>query len=159
MLDRCFLVLRNKLKNGKELLVINTHNSAYDDGALKEMQMKHLKKFITKEYNKGNFIIVGGDWNQFPPDITTHPANKQKFNLDKTTTIAKDYMAKGWTWAYDSNVATNRSLDKPLYEQSDKTIIDFYLLSPNIEMLDIKTQDMKFKYSDHQPVYLHARLK
>ena len=39
MLDRCFLVKRFPVSNGRELLVINTHNSAYDDGSLRKAQI------------------------------------------------------------------------------------------------------------------------
>ena len=53
MLDRCFLVNRYNVTNDKELLIINTHNSAYDDGGLKKQQMDYLKKFIKAEYKKG----------------------------------------------------------------------------------------------------------
>jgi hypothetical protein len=48
-LDRCFMVLRFPYGNN-ELLVINTHNSAYDDGSLKAEQMEYLKAFISEEY-------------------------------------------------------------------------------------------------------------
>ena len=51
-LDRCFLVNRYTLKNEKELLVINTHNSAYDDGSLRDEQLKFLKDFIQAEYKR-----------------------------------------------------------------------------------------------------------
>jgi hypothetical protein len=43
MLDRCFLVNRYILNNNKELVIINTHNSAYDDGSLRKMQMEYLR--------------------------------------------------------------------------------------------------------------------
>ena len=69
MLDRCFLVSRFKVEGGKELLVINTHNSAYDDGSLRAQQMDYLKDFILTEYENGNYILVGGDWNQSPYDF------------------------------------------------------------------------------------------
>ncbi|RLC30560.1 MAG: endonuclease/exonuclease/phosphatase family protein, partial [Deltaproteobacteria bacterium] len=70
MLDRCFLVNRYAVSDGKELLVINTHNSAYDDGSLRKGQMDYLKAFLTDEYSRGNYIIVGGDWNQCAPGFS-----------------------------------------------------------------------------------------
>ncbi len=66
MLDRCFLVSRYRLSNQKELLIINTHNSAYDDGSLRTQQMSYLRDYLLSEYEKGNYVIVGGDWNQTP---------------------------------------------------------------------------------------------
>src|SRR3712207_7070413 len=44
---------------------INTHCSAYDKGGkMKLEQMKYLSQFIDSEYKKGNYVLVGGDWNQ-----------------------------------------------------------------------------------------------
>ena len=65
-LDRCFMVQRMPY-NDVELVVINTHNSAYDDGSLKAAEMDYLKDFLLSEEEKGNYIIVGGDWNQHAP--------------------------------------------------------------------------------------------
>ena len=56
-LDRCFMVQRFYTSNGKELLIINTHNSAYDDGTLRTQQMKLLRGFLIEEYKKGNYIL------------------------------------------------------------------------------------------------------
>ena len=49
MLDRCFLVNRYPTPDGKELLVINSHNSAFDDGSLKAQEMNYLKEFLLNE--------------------------------------------------------------------------------------------------------------
>lgn len=51
-LDRCFLVMRFPYRD-RELLVINTHNSAYDDGSLKAGQMEYLKKIHYRRIRKG----------------------------------------------------------------------------------------------------------
>ena len=50
----------------------------------------------------------------------------------------------------------------PLNVQKGKTfttLIDFYLVSPNVEILEVKTIDLDFKYSDHQPISLKVKLK
>ena len=78
MLNRCFMVSEVILKNEKKLFVINTHNSAYDDGSMKRKEMSFLKKFLNAEYKKGNYLIVGGDWNQFPPGIEKY---SERFDL------------------------------------------------------------------------------
>jgi len=159
MLDRCFLVERHPVLSGKELVVINTHNSAYDDGSLREQQMNYMKDFLLEEYNKGNYVIVGGDWNQSPhgftPELPSH-----LFDTINLTYVEKDYPRPDWNWAFDSAQPTNRRVATP-YEQSTSltTIIDYFLLSPNINIEKVETMDVDFRYSDHQPVLLHARLK
>ncbi|MDX9696616.1 MAG: hypothetical protein RBT49_12560 [Bacteroidales bacterium] len=160
-LDRCFLVMRFPTTNGKELLIINTHNSAYDDGSLKKQEMDYLKTFLLEEYAKGNYIFVGGDWNQNPPEmdqkILAKKASVKRFVLNP---IAKDFVPSDWTWAFDSDVPSNRYLDKPYNkEKSTKVTIDFFLLSPNIEKTACNVIDQDFKYSDHQPVICVVKLK
>jgi endonuclease/exonuclease/phosphatase family metal-dependent hydrolase len=159
MLDRCFLENRYKLENGKELLIINTHNSAYDDGTLRSQQKAYLKKYLEAEEEKGNYIIVGGDWNECPPEFV--PAfDNHLFDTLELYYIDKDYMPQGWNWSYDKTEPTNRRVIIP-YEKgkSAVTLIDFYLSSPNIEVFQTKTIPTGFENSDHQPVLIQFGLK
>ncbi|OFX83652.1 MAG: hypothetical protein A2W99_15500 [Bacteroidetes bacterium GWF2_33_16] len=160
-LDRCFLVMRFPTANGRDFLVINTHNSAYDDGSLKKQEMEYLKEFLLNEYNKGNYIIVGGDWNQNPPELDQKiygkKATAKRFILNP---IPSDYLPNGWTWIYDPDIPTNRYLNMPYNkDESIKVTIDFFLISPNIEMLQVNAIDLDFKNSDHQPLLCVVKLK
>lgn len=144
-LDRCFMVQRMPY-NDVELVVINTHNSAYDDGSLKAAEMDYLKDFLKKEEQKGNYIIVGGDWNQHAPG----QGDRQ---------VPNDYL-EGWTWAFDTSFPTNRNLEKAYVAGETETqIIDFFLCSPNVEALEVNVVNLDFEFSDHQPVILTAKLK
>lgn len=63
-LDRAFSVSRMKLSNNKELVIGNSHMSAYDEGGkIRAKQLTFLKEFLTEEANKGNYVILGGDFN------------------------------------------------------------------------------------------------
>jgi endonuclease/exonuclease/phosphatase family metal-dependent hydrolase len=159
MLDRCFIVSRYILNQGKNLVVINTHNSAYDQGQLKEKEMLYLKEFLINEYNKGNFVIAGGDWNQYPPGTESLTGNENLYDLEGTSTISSDFMPRGWKWIYDAEKPTNRSLKRPYNKKTKTKVIDFYLASPNIVSLKVKTIDLDFRNSDHQPVFLRMKLK
>jgi endonuclease/exonuclease/phosphatase family metal-dependent hydrolase len=95
MLDRCFLVMRFEMSKGKQLLVINTHNEAYDDGSIRDQQMAYLKEFMIAEYAKGNYILVGGDWNQCPPGFI--PAfSGEVFDTVDYKGIEPDYLPPDW---------------------------------------------------------------
>ena len=159
-LDRCMLETRVPLENGKELIVINSHNSAYDGGVLKPQEMAYLKEHLLKEYDKGNYVIVGADWNQCPPGFaydTFSKASAEDYHQDN---IAKDYMPEGWQWAFDETVPTNRKLStKYVKGETFTTLIDFYLISPNLDLIDVQGVDLDFAYSDHQPVRLKIQLK
>ena len=144
-LDRCFIVQRMPY-NDVELVVINTHNSAYDDGSLKAAEMDYLKEFLKAEEDKGNYIVVGGDWNQHAPG----EGDRQ---------VPNDYM-DGWNWVFDTSFPTNRNLEKAYAAGETKTqIIDFFLCSPNVEAQSVNVINLDFKFSDHQPVILTAKLK
>jgi endonuclease/exonuclease/phosphatase family metal-dependent hydrolase len=158
MLDRCFLVNRFGTDNGNELVVVNTHNSAYDDGSLRTLQMSFLKTFLLDEYEKGNYVIVGGDWNQTPhgftPELPSHI-----FDTINLTYVEEEYPAPDWTWAFDPLLPTNRRVSTP-YDQNTSltTVIDYFLLSPNVQIEEVMTIDLDFEYSDHQPVRIKVRL-
>ncbi len=159
-LDRCFLVNRFATQNGKELIVINTHNSAYDKGGvLKAQQMAYLKEYVLKEYEKGNYIVVGGDWNQCPPNFQFDKFAPGKGEGYETQSIAADYLPADWLWVYDPVMPTNRKLTE-VYKKGETftTLIDFFLISPNLKIQKVKTINQDFKYSDHQPVYVELGL-
>lgn len=158
MLDRCFLVSRFSLSDDRELVLINTHNSAYDDGTLRKTQMEYLKEYIQSEFAAGNYVLAGGDWNQCPPLFKPHFAD-QPFDTVDLNFINKDYLPESWKWVYDSLTPGNRRLsDKYLRGKTLTTVIDFYLLSPNIRTESIRTIDLGFKNSDHQPVLATFKL-
>ncbi|MDR0755115.1 MAG: hypothetical protein LBF04_06985 [Prevotellaceae bacterium] len=154
--DRCFTVARYNLKNSKQLLIVNTHNSAFDSGEQRSEEIRFLKKIITAEYDMGNYIIVGGDWNQIPPSCIDDAKATQYF---VATPIPSDLFSDEWQW-FVGDIPTNRYLDKPYTaEHSLTTTVDFFLASPNVECINIKVIDLQFANSDHNPVKAQFRLK
>ncbi len=159
MLKRCYMELRYPLANGKDLVVINQHLSAYDDGTVKQRQLDTLKVKLLAEYKKGNYVIVGGDWNTYPPGYTSHLKQKGKDGIVEKT-MDLNYPEQGWKYIYDPSLGTNRKLYEPYIKgRTDEVIIDYFLLSPNIDAIAVKGIDLGFENSDHQPVYLKIVLK
>ncbi|MCX6334477.1 MAG: hypothetical protein NT092_09250 [Bacteroidia bacterium] len=169
MLDRCFMVNRYPLRNGKELLVINTHNEAFDPGEIRKAQMTYLKKFLLAEYARGNYIITGGDWNQTPPDFKPEFSGN-KVNSDQMA-MDSDYLPSEWKWVYDSKTPSNKWVYdsktpsnrtvKAAYNSATTTttVIDLFLLSPNISVISAECIKLNFENSDHNPVRIKVRLK
>ena len=156
MLNRCFLVNRYPINTNKQLVVVNTHNSAYDNGKLKEKEMEHLREFLLDEYAKGHHIIVGGDWNQMPPGF--YPVFSDNKPAKATTKISEDFLPR-WNWAFDNSFPTHRDLKAPYKKGETLTrVIDFFLISPNVKVQKVKTINLDFKYTDHQPVKLKISL-
>jgi len=157
MLKRCFLAQRFALKNGKDLLVLNIHLSAYDDGSLRLQQLNELRVFIESEYLKGNYVVVGGDWNQVPFNFTPQ-FKADMYDKKNQMSLDPNYMPE-WQWVFDETTPTNRCLAssyQPKY--SPTTVIDYFLVSPNIKVIDYGTCNLFFKYSDHNPVYIKVTL-
>lgn len=157
MLDRCFMVNRYPMKNGKELVIINTHNEAFDPGDIRKAQMEYLKSFVLNEFNAGNYVIAGGDWNQCPPDFKPGFA-VNKVNTDQMV-MPSDWLPADWKWVYDNNTPSDRSV-KAAYDQgtTTTTVIDFFLLSPNVKALSVKCINLNFENSDHNPVIIRTKL-
>lgn len=162
MLDRCFLFQRFPIEGRiQELIVINSHNSAYDKGGkLKKKQMEYLKDILVAEYKKGNYVIVGADWNQIPPDFDTYHFVKKGTIPNTVMESPKNYPEAGWRWIYDEQIPTNRTLLKPYSPDSTfTTVIDYFLVSPNVDVKSIRGIDLDFQYSDHQPVWMEVGLR
>ncbi len=159
-LDRCAAVHRFPYRNGKELAVFNIHNSAYDKGGkLKAQQMAFLKELFLKEYETGNHVIAGGDWNQCPPYFQYDRLMPGKGGGYSQINIAPEFLPEDWRWVYDARTPTNRKVAKP-YKKGETfiTIIDFFLLSPNVKVRSVKAIDKGFQFSDHQPVWIEVEL-
>lgn len=63
-LDRCYTISRIAVSDGKELVVFNVHLSAYGaDAEVLEGQRSMLFADMQHEYEAGNYVIAGGDFN------------------------------------------------------------------------------------------------
>jgi endonuclease/exonuclease/phosphatase family metal-dependent hydrolase len=161
MLDRCFLLTRHPLADGKELVIINTHNSAFDDAAgMRSQELALLRKTMLEEFARGNYVIAGGDWNQnpilFDPDAITDGNKVHQISPP----IPEGFIPGDWKWTYDPKRASNRDVNEPYQKgHTGTTIIDFFILSPNLEMLEVNTLPWDFRFSDHQAVLLKVRFR
>lgn len=63
-LDRCYTISRVPTENGKELVLFNVHLSAYGGSdEIRAAQMNMLFGDMLAEYQKGNYVVCGGDFN------------------------------------------------------------------------------------------------
>lgn len=159
-LDRCVLRQEFATRANKKLVVYNIHLSAYDQGGgAKAEQMAWLRERVLADYEMGNYVIVGGDWNQVPPGFDYAVFSPDRADEYSQIAIDFDYLPQGWLWAYDPDTPTNRKANEVYDEKhSQKSLIDFYLLSPNLKLKQVKAIDQNFAHSDHQPVYLEAEM-
>lgn len=153
-LDRCFVESRIPASEGKELVLINSHLSAFDKGGeIRKKQLDFLKSYTTGEYNKGNYVIIGGDWNHQLPGTDTSRFKAEEswpFWLQK---LPDDFTPSEFKWGVDSSIPSNRTVAKAYVEgENFLSVIDGFLVSPNVEIISVKGRDLGFENSDHNPV-------
>lgn len=158
-LKRCLLVSRVNIEGtDKQLVLVNFHLEAYDDGEGKIRQTEMLTHLLLDEYAKGNYVIAGGDWNQTMPDTEAIYPNTHR-DLWNVGLLTWDSAPEGWQFAFDSSSPTCRLLNQ-VYDPTDTVgtqyyVIDGFLVSPNIRIDSVTTVDQDFANSDHNPVLMN----
>ena len=165
-LKRCLQEIRMPVDGSdKELVMINLHLEAYDSGEGKVAQTELLKKILLEEVEKGNYVIAGGDFNQVFSNIDTSAyatidGTWQAGDIDVTEFGDK------LTFIADPEVPSGRSLDKILATAESKGygdfqyyVIDGFIVSKNIEVEQMYTDDLGFVCSDHNPVIMDFKLR
>lgn len=160
-LDRGFTVNRIATDDGKQLVVVDSHMSAYDSGGIvRAQQLQALNVFLTAEAAKGNYVIVGGDYNQ------TIGGTESSFDSGQQTpswvaTFDEGDLAKGFHMVKADNlydVPTCRGADIPWQKGFDYTcVIDGFIVSDNVTA-DARNIETDFANSDHNPVLLTFKL-
>ncbi|MBR4393609.1 MAG: endonuclease [Oscillospiraceae bacterium] len=161
-LKRCLLVNYLPVEGtDKQLVLIDLHLEAYDSGEGKIAQTKQLMSLLEKEYEKGNYVIAGGDFNQiFPGSLDLYPNTHPELWLPGV--LEEDSLPEGFRFAYDLAAPSCRLLNQP-YDPSDTVntqyyVIDGFILSPNVQLDEVKVLDEGFANSDHNPVSLQVTL-
>ncbi len=161
-LDRCLNITRHKVDNGKELVLINAHLSAYDEGGkIRKQQFDLLNNIILDEYNRGNYVIVGGDYNHALAGSKTMYPTLQEIPA-WVAELSEDSLNKHARVAIPSNlseVPTCRSCNVPYQKGLNYTVtVDGFIVTDNVEAT-ARNIDADFQYSDHNPVILEFKLK
>ena len=161
-LDRCFLVERLPVANGKELVLINSHMSAYDEGGLiRQQQLDLICGIMQEEAASGNYVIVGGDWNHALGGSET--MYESGFQVPPwVSTFDDSLLPAGYSVVIADNirsVPTCRNNDVPYEKGYTYTVtVDGFVVSDNVKAT-AQNIDAGFEYSDHNPVLLTFELQ
>jgi endonuclease/exonuclease/phosphatase family metal-dependent hydrolase len=160
-LDRAFIESRMPVDNGKELVLIHLHLSAYDKGGkVRKQQLKYLSAYLDKEIKKGNYIILGGDWNHAIPTTDPYLFETTEKWPDWLQRFPSTFKPEGFQWVADKTIPSTRSDDFPFKKgRNFQAVIDGFLVSPNITVKSVKGHDLGFENSDHNPVTAELVLK
>ena len=159
-LDRCIQLTRLPIDGSeKELVLINVHLSAYDEGGLiRQKQLQLLNDVLEEEKVKGNYVIAGGDFNH---DIanTVDKWETNRKTPDWVFTLDNTNITNGYRFVASDSAPTCRTTDAPYKKgESYVVVIDGFICSDNVETILINNIDTNFRYSDHNPSVLSFRL-
>ncbi|MBR2764722.1 MAG: endonuclease/exonuclease/phosphatase family protein [Blautia sp.] len=163
-LDRCYSISRLPVENGKELVLINAHLSAYGtDAAQGNAQLEMLFEDMQKEYEKGNYVICGGDFNH---DFTGDSVAAFNAGNEKTYSwchrFPDEIIPEGFSRCIDyaeGLTATSRYTNEPYSENSFVVILDGFIVSDNVECTYVQNIQTGYEYTDHNPVVMKFSLK
>lgn len=160
-LDRCYSVNRIPCRNGKELVLVNVHLSAYTtDHTIADRQLEVLYEDLKKEYEKGNYVVCGGDFNKdLLGDSSKYFGVPKGEDYSWAESFPMDSVPEGFTLVSsvdeENPVASSRLANMPWNPSEDFQItLDGFMVSDNVQVLECKVLDLQFECSDHNPVVL-----
>ena len=158
--DRCYSVQRIPLAEGdRELVLYNLHLSAYtSDGVIAEEQLKMLFADMLGEYEKGNFAIAGGDFNKDLLGNSSEIFGVSGPAYTWAQPIPPELVPEGLSIAapFDGEkpVPSCRNADRPYGPDNYVVTVDGFIASANVEVREARVYDTRFRWSDHNPVYM-----
>ena len=145
-LDRCYSITRIPVENGKELVLFNVHLSAYGGSdEIRRGQTTMLFSDMQKEFEKGNYVVCGGDFNHDFTGDSTQKLNggdmtdfgwAQPFPIE----ILNEYPGLVRCTNYNNGEIkpTCRNCDVPYKEGNFTIIVDGFIVSTNVEVTSLE---------------------
>ena len=179
-LDRCYSISRVSVDNGKELVIFALHMSAYGNSdAIREGQIAMLAADMQKEYEAGNYVLCGGDFNHDlkasadEENPETGKEDQSNSNSDReyeswAYPFPREELPEHFSFCLDqlskeerSNLWNSvRNADMEYIPGETYTVtLDGFIISDNIECLSYENINTGYSYSDHDPVYVEFKLK
>ncbi len=159
-LDRCYSVSRVAVEGEKELIIYNVHTSAYGGSdEIRTAQMTMLFNDMKAEYEKGNYVVCGGDFNHdFTGDSTQKLNDVGEADYGWAQPFPDDLLPEGFTKCqnYIGGVTNPscRNCDVPYSEDCFTIIVDGFIVSDNVTVNFLENVQTDFVYSDHNPVVM-----
>jgi endonuclease/exonuclease/phosphatase family metal-dependent hydrolase len=143
-----------------EWAIVNLHLSAFDDDAsIRLKQFRAVLEFAESEFSKGRFVVIGGDWN-LELVQPGWPSTTRDEDLFWIHPFPWEELHEGWCVAADDQTPTVRTNERPyLRNENFTTVIDGFVVSLNVELIKVRTTDLDFQFTDHQPVTAEFRAR
>lgn len=160
-LDRCYSISRISMENGLNLCIYNVHTSAYGGSdEIREAQLNTLYEDMALDYQRGNYVICGGDFNH------NLKVNAQENAPEWAYPFPRETLPEGFHMAIDAAMEesvehnTCRSADAPYNEETTYTVtLDGFIVSDNVQVNYYQNMDWGYEFSDHDPVLMQFILE
>lgn len=162
-LDRCYTVCRVPVENGRELVLYTVHLSAYtSDGTVATEQLKLLIGDMQSEYEKGNYVVCGGDFNKDMLSDSSAVFGVSGEGLTWAQPLPLDLMTGTGIhlaeYDMENPVPSCRNADGPYHDGQFILTVDGFLVSDNVQAQPAQVLNTGFAWSDHNPVRLNFTL-
>lgn len=164
-LDRCYSISRIPVDNGRELVIINLHMSAYGNSdAIRQGQVAMLCEDMEREYAAGNYVICGGDFNHDLKALEDDGSERATWAYP----FPREELPEHFAFCIDSFSEeerqtmwnSSRNADMKYVEGVTFTVtLDGFIVSDNIECIAYENVNTGYRYADHDPVYMDFKLK
>lgn len=149
-----------RLGGDQNWTIVSVHLAAFDeDASVRTRQLRELMAWAQAEYESGRRVVIGGDWNFQLAETDFAHTTDERF-LFWLFPFPQDALPEGWRIAADAaipSVRTNHQAYVP--GENYVTTIDGFVVSPNVEVVDVHGFDLGFAHTDHQPVRLRVRAR
>lgn len=162
-LDRCYTKQRIPANNGKELILYNLHLSAYTSKPeTATNQLLLLFEDMEEEYDKGNYIVGGGDFNKdlLGNSAKYFPSGNTEENWAQPipAELIPDFLQIVAPFNEQNPVPSCRNADSAYTPDSFVLTVDGFVISKNVALIQADVLDTGFQWSDHNPVYMDFSL-
>lgn len=152
------VVARIPMQGGGQWTIASVHLAAFDpDAAVRTRQLRDLLAWAQTEYEAGNHVVLGGDWNFQLGETSFAHTTEERF-LFWLFPFPRDAVPEGWQIAADLTIPSVRTNERAYTAgENYTTTIDGFIVSPNVEIRSVTGTDLGFAHSDHQAVRVRVR--
>ena len=151
-LKRCLLAATFLTSDGTRVMIGNTHNTAYDTGDMRTRETAFLVSLADSLSLAGIRVVIGGDWNQYPPEYVPSEAELDNACFSVVPLDVSGLDAYGRIVS-DPSEKTLRYLDLPFGDGPAQSVTDYYYVSYGLEASPAEVCGNEgFRFSDHKPV-------
>lgn len=147
-----------RLKGPQNWTICSVHLAAFDaDAAVRTRQLRELLAWAQREYAQGRHVVIGGDFN-LQLAQTNFPNTTEHKYLFWVFAFPQDALPAGWRIAADAATPSVRTNERPYHAgENYTTVIDGFIVSPNVAVEQVSGFNLDFQNSDHNPVRVRVR--